>query len=222
MPLELKPIPKSGGPSGWEHGIGCECPVCRVRYPIEDKKELLGDELAHMVHCRPDKRPGNLIGHISDHDGTRRSEQACYIIEKYNPENAKDMAAILYGNIQPILAGNEMHSYYPMFWEDKKLVEFCHRESQTTLDGHFSKGDKYEWYMKSCVGHVDTIDIHADIWRLSPTIKHEYPTTKTWREKFKNTGIITGIESEPFEGWFDFREKSISYQEKIAKFMEML
>ena len=92
---------------------------------------------AHMLHCNPKKRPGNLIGHISEHDGIRRSEQACYIIEKYNPETAKDMAVLLYGNMQPSFFENKMIDYYPMFWENKKLVDFCLKESQENHDGFY-------------------------------------------------------------------------------------
>lgn len=35
--IERKPLPKSEGPSGWEHGRSCECPVCRVRYPMDER-----------------------------------------------------------------------------------------------------------------------------------------------------------------------------------------
>jgi len=177
---------------------------------------------AHMVHCQPSKRPSNLINHISEYDGIRRSEQACYIIEKYNPQDAKDMAFILVGNKQPTTAGNKMHDYYPMFWENKKLVEFCHNESQTSHNGHFAKGENYEWYMKNCVGHVDDTDIHADIWELSPNIKLRYPTTQTIGERHKSSSIITGIEHEPYEGWFDFKRESMYYQDKIKKALEKI
>jgi len=174
---------------------------------------------AHMVHCKPSNRPSNLINHINEHDGIRRSEQACYIIEKYNPQDAKDMASILVGNKQPTTAGNEMHDYYPMFWEDKKLVEFCHNESQTQHNGHFAKGKRYEWYMKSCVGHVDNVDIHADVWNLSPTIKIQYPSVTTWREKTAGSHIFIN-EDSPVEGWHDFKRDSMFYQEKIEKMIK--
>ncbi len=174
---------------------------------------------AHMVHCQHDKRPGNLIGHISDYDGTRRSEQACYIIEKFNPENAKDMAAILYGNLQPTVAGNPMHGYYPMLWEDKKLVDFCKKDMR---ERGKSINDENHWILKGCVGHIDNIDIYADVWRLSPTLQHRYPTNKTWGDKFKNTHIYTGEENEPFEGWHDFKHESENHLLDIGEFMEKL
>ena len=196
---------------------------------------------ANMVHCQHDKRPGNLIEHISDYDGTRRSEQACYIIEKFNPENAKDMAAIVYGNLQSTVAGNPMHDYYPMLWEDKKLVDFCYNESQKSENHHWSgkqdakyggaqfikdtnkkKMEDHLIFMKSCVGHIDTIDIYADVWELSPTLQHRYPTNKTWGDKFKNTHIHTGEENEPFEGWHDFKDESENHLLDIGEFMEKL
>ncbi len=184
---------------------------------------------AHMVNCNPKDRPSNLINHISEHDGTRRSEQACYLIEKFNPETAKDMAFIMYGNEQPTVAGNKMIDYYPMFWEDKKLVDFCRTYAEEKYpkekdDKPFSGSNRSmrEWVIKTCVGGVDKIDIYADVWRLSPNIKQEYPTKEKWKDRFKDSRIVTGDGDKPFEGWHDFKNKSEEYELKIAKKMEKI
>lgn len=159
---------------------------------------------AHMVHCS--KGPGNLIEHISEHDGTRRSIQACHIIEKFNPQNAKDFAKIIYdNNIEKGISWN-----LPMFWENKELVNFCQLEAQKS-DFYSGKTEPrmsdeakehkkhwHEWYMQRCVVNPDDVDLSADIWKLSPTIMQNYPSEK---KMFMGTDIG--------EGWHTFKKESL-------------
>lgn len=171
---------------------------------------------AHMKYCS--RGFGNLISHISDHDGTRRSAQACYIIEKHNPQNAKDLAKIIHDNN---LEGTRIGWEMPIFWKDKELVDFCELGSQKSgVTGTFYWSGKpphgyseeeyekvnpggmeeirerHEWYMNRCVAHADNVDLCADIWELSPTVKENYPSTE---KMFMGTDIGAG--------WHDFKRE---------------
>ena len=170
---------------------------------------------AHMKNCiKIDENP-NLINHISEHDGIRRSLQACQIIENFNPQNAKDFAKIVHdNNIQKGIIGWNM----PMFWDNQQLVDFCHKESQVQHDGYYSgeqdgkygspenirdhnkrKKEAHDWYMHSCVAHADDIDLSADVWKLSPIIKENYPSEK---KMFMGTDIG--------QGWHKFKSDVLS------------
>jgi len=164
--------------------------------------------LAHMKYCNPKNRPSNLINHSSDYDGIIRSEKACYIIEKFNPQNAAEIAMILDGNRQWVTGDNRMVWYYPMFWEDKKLVKFC--------EDYAKKHGYDEGFIKGCVGYIDDVDISADIWELSPTIRVQYPTVSTFHEKFKNSRIILGGDV-PYEGWHELKKDIMSNSEMLRK-----
>jgi hypothetical protein len=116
-----------------------------------------------------------------------------------------------------------------MFWEDEKLVDFCRTYAEEKYpkekdDELFNRSNRSmrEWVIKTCVGSIDEIDIHADVWKLSPNIKQEYPTKEKWKDRFKDSGIITGHGDEPFKGWHDFKSESEKYESKIAEFMEEL
>lgn len=168
---------------------------------------------AHMAFCS--QSPGNLIGHISEHDGTRRSIQACYIIEKFNPQNAKDFAKIIYdNNLEKGIIGWNL----PMFLENKDLVDFCQLESQKSdfysgktdpwmsAEAKEKKKEWHEWYMHRCVAHADDVDLSADIWKLSPTIMENYPSE---RKMFMGTDIG--------QGWHRFKRESL----EEMSFLEM-
>lgn len=170
---------------------------------------------AHMVHCA--EGFGNLIGHISEHDGTRRSAHACYMIEKYNPQDAKDTAKIIFdNNIQRGIIGWNM----PMFWKDKELVDFCHMESQEQHSGFYSgktepwmseegkegKKEWHDWYMHSCVAHADDVDLIADLWKLSPNIHANYPS-----EKRMYMGTDIGA------GWHKFKRDTLAELERLER-----
>lgn len=130
-----------------------------------------------MITC--DDKFGNLIGHSSEHDGTIRSAKACYIINKYNPKSASDVADILIKNRNKEIKTIE-DVEYPMFFEDKKLVEYCEKQEKPT-------------WVNYCVSHVDSVDLSADLWKLSPTL----------HKKYKKNLVISSptFGTHHFEGW---------------------
>lgn len=163
-----------------------------------DKEEPIEE---HMMFCSKIKEKPNLIDHISEHDGIRRSLQACHIIEKFNPETAKDLAdVIMENNLQRNIIGWNL----PMFWDNKDLVDFCYKESQTQHDGYYSGKspnglydekaiERHNWYMQNCVAHADDVDLCADVWELSPVVQGNYPT---------KTKMFWGVNIG--EGWLSF------------------
>ncbi|MBD3245116.1 MAG: hypothetical protein GF335_03935 [Candidatus Moranbacteria bacterium] len=110
---------------------------------------------------------GNLIKHISDEDGTLRSAKACYIIKEFNPDNATELAEIILNNINRN-SDTIYHARVPMFYNNKKLVKYV--ESFTAsrwINYHITK--------------LDTIDLPADMCKLSPKFKKRYPGDK-WHD----------------------------------------
>ena len=177
-----------------------------------DEEENEEDIEHHMIFCHEGFK--NLIGHASEEDGLKRSAKACYIIKHFNPQNAKDMATVLVTQL------NRREGYYPMFFEDRDLVNFCHVRAMEWADRyrteyggeeHIKKMEKraqeeYEWYMRDCVGHIDAIDIHADVWKLSPIINAQYPS-----EERMFGGVNIG------EGWHNFKKESMMEAERLRK-----
>jgi len=123
---------------------------------------------------------GNLINHSSIHDGTVRSAKACFMINKFNPKSAEEVANILKKNKKDIKTIYEKE--YPMFFEDKKLVNYCKE---------YHKG-KEEW-VNYCVSHIDMVDISADLWELSPILKEKYKEPLIIESPTFGKGV--------FEGW---------------------
>lgn len=128
---------------------------------------------------------GNLINHMSERDGTKRSAQACFIIKRFNPKSAKELADVIRENK---LEENIIGWHLPMFGESDKLVHFCKKEAEKhdfyngKTTSSMSETEKQrkkswnEWYVTDCVTHADDIDLCADIWKLSPEINKNYPS----------------------------------------------
>jgi hypothetical protein len=128
---------------------------------------------------------GNLINHMSEHDGTRRSAQACFIIKRFNPKSAVDLANVIRENK---LEENIIGWHLPMFAESDRLMHFCKKEAEQHdfYNGKVTssmsetekkrKKDWNEWYVTDCVTHADDVDLCADIWKLSPEINKNYPS----------------------------------------------
>jgi len=139
--------------------------------------------MARRKFPKCDHKFGNLIDHASKHDGTKRSAQACHIIRKYNPKTAKDVANILAGDRNRNVKTIE-DVEYPMFFDNKKLVNYCKKE-------------KTRW-KNYCVSHVDSVDISADLWELSPTLRKKYAKPMVIKSPTFGTGT--------FEGWHRLKE----------------
>jgi hypothetical protein len=110
---------------------------------------------------------GNLINHSSNLDGTKRSAKACYIINTFNPKNAKELGEIISKNSNP-----SSESIYligiPMFFNDERLVKFCEKNSTKP-------------WINNCVSSTDSIDLPADMCKLSPLFAKKYPGEK-WHQ----------------------------------------
>ena len=131
-----------------------------------------------------DNKFGNLINHSSNRDGTIRSAKTCYIIKKFNPTNAGDVAEILIKN-RAKKVKTIYDKEYPMFFNDKRLVNFC------------LKTDKKEW-LNYCVSHIDSVDLSADLWKLSPIIHKKYSKKIVIDSPSFGRGT--------FEGWHNFKK----------------
>lgn len=166
-----------------------------------------------MEHCKNIDRKPNLIEHMSIHDGTRRSLQACHIIEQFNPQDSVDMARILKRENTMVLG--RLSYRIPLFWDIKRLVLFCGKESRKSdmyggwenvpEDRKKSLGEEgranydkwHHWYMDRCVSHADGVDLLADIWKLSPVVNRNYPSEKK---------IYMGTDIG--EGWHTFKRET--------------
>jgi len=119
----------------------------------------------------------NKIKHFSEWDGTRRTYRAEYILKRYNPKTAKEIAKILYeGMNQECKTIYDVQ--YPMFLKDKNLVKYVTESRPESPDWH-------NYY----ITHVDMVDINADLWKLSPTLRKRYPSKK---KMFMGTDIGAG------------------------------
>lgn len=132
----------------------------------------------------------NLIKHTSDWDGTLRSYKAEYILHRFNPTNAQDIVDILETEVNPQW-NNIYDKKFPMFERIPKLVDYVQKRA---------KGKDVEKYHNSWITGIDTTDIVADLWKLSPTLQHIYPSKP--REHPESWVFGTYIGS----GWHDLRK----------------
>ena len=105
---------------------------------------------------------GNLINHSSEEDGIKRSAKACYIIKTFDPQTADELKEILKDN-NNYASKWIWHISYPMFFNDKQLVDYCKK----------IKISNSAW-LNYCVTKLDMIDLGADMSKLSPALSKKY------------------------------------------------
>jgi hypothetical protein len=108
--------------------------------------------------------PFNKIGHVSDWDGTLRSYKALYAIKRFHPHNPGDIARIWIEERND--PADMFQVQFPMFLEIPELVEFV---TDSLLD------QMYDRYFNYYMTHWDLTDSIADMWKLSPVLKMNYP-----------------------------------------------
>lgn len=130
-------------------------------------------------------RAHNLIGHVSDWEGSLRSYKAETAIERFHPHGAGQIAQIFLEEQNPLASMSEVQ--FPMFLENEALFNFV----MENLDREAI--DRAGTYF---VTHWDLAVAVADMWRLSPELKAAFPSKNRW---------ISGINLG--EGWFDLLDK---------------
>jgi len=111
----------------------------------------------------------NLIGHVSDWDGTLRSYKAMYALARFNPRSAGQIARIFFEEMNRYAHMDQVES--PMFLENEGLVNFVRQNLDA--DAIDRAGNYY-------VTHWDGQDAIADMWKLSPELQAAYPTHDKW------------------------------------------
>jgi hypothetical protein len=122
--------------------------------------------------------PFNKIGHAYDWDGTLRSYKALYAIGRFHPRKAGDIARIWIE--EQNVPADMFQVQFPMFLEIPDLIEFV----KSNIDG--SEWEKYQNYY---ITHWDLTDSVADMWKLSPVLKMNYPGH---RQMFNGVNIGAG------------------------------
>lgn len=127
----------------------------------------------------------NLIGHVSDWDGTLRTYKAMTAIERFHPRSAGQIAQIFLEEQNPLAGMHEVE--FPMFLENTALYNF--------VIGNMDRLalDRAGTYF---VTHWNLTDAVADMWKLSPELQKAFPSTDHWF-----SGVNIG------EGWFDLLDK---------------
>jgi hypothetical protein len=126
-------------------------------------------------------RAHNLIGHVSDWDGTLRSYKAMTAIERFHPRGAGQIAQIFFEEKIPHAQMDDVE--FPMFSENQALEDFV-------IDNMDRLG--YERAGNYFISHWSLTDAVHDLWMLSPDLQRAYPTTNRWF-----SGVNIG------EGWQD-------------------
>ncbi len=136
---------------------------------------------------------GNLIEYPDEHDGIKRSTQACFIIKKYNPQSVKDISNVIQKKKRK---ENIVGWHLKIFNKSDRLTNFCKKEAEIhefyngQIDPTMNESEKKikkgwnKWYVTECVTYVDE-SLYEDVWKLSPELNKKYPSLDEMRRELE-------------------------------------